>query len=134
MNRIDKMVVFRSLTHSQLERVLDIELGNLQNRIIVSRSGHPFVFRCTDAAKEFLLREGTDARYGARPLKRAVERHVVHPLSNLIATGQIGLGDIVKADAGTEGLKLIFSKQSFPVNFAGVEAAAVASQATASAN
>ena len=125
MNRIDKVVVFRSLTHPQLVRVLDIELSNLQNRIIVSQSGRQFVMRCTDDAKEFLLREGTDIRYGARPLKRAIERFVVHPLSNLIATGQIGLGDVVKIDAD-QTHRLIFSKQSFPVSMAVGSSAAVA--------
>jgi ATP-dependent Clp protease ATP-binding subunit ClpA len=130
MNRIDKVVVFRSLTHPQLVRVLDIELSKLQNRIIVSQSGRQFVLRCTDDAKEFLLREGTDVRYGARPLKRAIERFVVHPLSNLIATGQIGLGDVVKVDAG-KAENLIFSKQSFPVSLAVAGSAAGACSTTA---
>ena len=123
MNRIDKVVVFRSLTHPQLVGVLDIELSNLQNRIIVSQSGRQFVLRCTDDAKEFLLREGTDVRYGARPLKRAIERFVVHPLSNLIATGQIGLGDVIKIDAGNMQ-KLVFSKQNFPASLTATASAA----------
>ena len=68
---------------------------------------------------EFLLREGTDLKYGARHLKRAIERHLVFPISNLIATRQIGLGDIVKIDLNSAGNKLAFSKDrvlsGFPV-------------------
>jgi ATP-dependent Clp protease ATP-binding subunit ClpA len=125
MNRIDKIVVFRSLTGDQLNRVLDIELCSLQNRIIVSQPGRQFIFRCTASARELLLREGTDMKYGARPLKRAIERYVVHPLSNLIATGQIGLGDVIKVDVAAGESKLAFSKQNFPRTLAAMEKAAV---------
>lgn len=111
MNRIDKVVVFRTLTQRHLRQVLDIELNEVQNRIMSSQSDKQFIFRCMTEAKEFLLREGTDLKYGARHLKRAIERHLVYPLSNLIATGQIGLGDVIKIDLGVEGDKLIFSKE-----------------------
>jgi ATP-dependent Clp protease ATP-binding subunit ClpA len=119
MNRLDKVVVFRTLTQEHLRQVLDIELGDVQNRIMASQSDRQFIFRCTARAKEFLLREGTDLKYGARHLKRAIERHLVYPMSNLIATGQIGLGDVIKIDVGESEDKLIFSKEraisGFPV-------------------
>jgi len=119
MNRLDKVVVFRTLTQEHLRQVLDIELGDVQNRIMASQSDRQFIFRCTARAKEFLLREGTDLKYGARHLKRAIERHLVYPMSNLIATGQIGLGDVIKIDVGELEDKLIFSKEraisGFPV-------------------
>jgi len=119
MNRLDKVVVFRTLTQENLRQVLDIELSDVQNRIMASQSDRQFIFRCTAEAKDFLLREGTDLKYGARHLKRAIERHLVYPMSNLIATGQIGLGDVIKIDLGAEGDKLIFLKEraitSFPV-------------------
>src|SRR5438128_6774608 len=119
MNRIDKVVVFRTLSQSNLRQVLDIELNDVQNRVMASQSDKQFIFRCTSEAKEFLLREGTDLKYGARHLKRDIERHRVYPISNLIATGQIGLGDVVKIDLAAAGDKLIFSKEralsSFPV-------------------
>jgi len=119
MNRIDKVVVFRTLNRQHLRQVLDIELNEVQNRIMASQSDKQFIFRCTSEAKEFLLREGTDLKYGARHLKRAIERHLVYPISNLIATGQIGLGDVVKIDFSSVGEKLIFSKErglsTFPV-------------------
>src|SRR6202008_5054213 len=111
MNRIDKVVVFRTLSQSNLRQVLDIELNDVQNRIMASQSDKQFIFRCTSEAKEFLLREGTDLKYGARHLKRAIERHLVYPISNLIATGQIGMGDVIKIDLGSAGDKLVFSKE-----------------------
>ena len=111
MNRIDKVVVFRTLNQQHLRQVLDIELNDVQNRIMASQSDKQFIFSCTTEAKEFLLREGTDLKYGARHLKRAIERHLVYPISNLIATGQIGLGDVIKIDLGTSGDRLTFSKE-----------------------
>src|ERR1041385_6204131 len=111
MNRIDKVVVFRTLNSQHLRQVLDIELNDVQNRIMASQSEKQFIFRCTAEAKEFLLREGTDLKYGARHLKRSIERHLVYPISNLIATGQIGLGDVIKIDLASSGGKLTFSKE-----------------------
>jgi len=97
MNRLDKVVVFHPLRKEQLEEVLDIELGQVQQRVLETAKGQ-FLFRVTGAGKEFLLQEGTDQRYGARHLKRAIERHVVYPLANLLATEQIHLGDLVCID------------------------------------
>ena len=85
MNRLDKIVVFHPLNREQLTEVLRIELVQLQQRILQTQNGQ-FLFRVTDAGREFLLYEGTDQRYGARHLKRAIERHVVFPLANLLAT------------------------------------------------
>jgi len=111
MNRIDKVVVFRSLKEHHLRQILDIELRSVQARITES-AGTKFVFECTDEAKEFLLMEGIDLKYGARHLKRSIERFLVYPLSNLVATEQVETGDFVTVDydAGTEAL--IFSKQA----------------------
>jgi ATP-dependent Clp protease ATP-binding subunit ClpB len=126
MNRIDKVVVFRTLNQEHLRQVLDIELNEVQNRIMASQSDRQFIFRCTSEAKEFLLREGTDLKYGARHLKRAIERHVVYPISNLIATGQISLGDVVKIDLSPSGDRLIFSKERGLPSFSVGEGANVA--------
>jgi len=110
MNRIDKVVVFRSLKEHHLRQILDLELASVQERIMKS-AGTKFVFQCSDEAKELLLKEGIDFKYGARHLKRAIERFLVYPLSNLVATEQVGLGDLVHVDLN-EGGKLVFSKQS----------------------
>src|SRR5580700_6597333 len=97
MNRLDKLVVFHPLHRKQLEQVLDIELAMVQQRVLETAKGQ-FLFRVTDSGRNFLLQEGTDQRYGARHLKRAIERHVVYPLANLLATEQVHLGDLVCID------------------------------------
>lgn len=107
MNRIDKVVVFRSLKHEQLQQILDLELRSVQRRIDEG-AGERFYFTITDPAKEFLLSEGIEYRYGARHLKRAIERFVVNPLANLSATGQVRLGDVVVVDINDETQKLVF--------------------------
>ena len=98
MNRIDKIVVFKTLKPEHLEHILEIELGMVQQRILQATGNHQFVFSCTAPVKSFLLSEGTDFKYGARHLKRAIEKNIVFPLANLVATGQIKLGDFVRID------------------------------------
>ena len=98
MNRIDKIVVFKMLKPEHLEHILEIELGMVQQRILQATGNHQFVFSCTPAVKNFLLIEGTDPKYGARHLKRAIEKNIVFPLANLVATGQIKLGDFIRID------------------------------------
>jgi ATP-dependent Clp protease ATP-binding subunit ClpB len=98
INRIDKVVVFRSLGSEELSRILSIELNQLQQRIFNSAATTPFVFNVTADARAFLLREGTDMKYGARHLKRAIERTLVHPLSNLVASDQVHGGDLLRID------------------------------------
>jgi len=111
MNRIDKVVVFRSLKEHHLRQILDLELQAVQDRIMQS-AGTKFVFQCSETAKDMLMKEGLDFKYGARHLKRAVERFLVYPLSNLVATGQIGLGDLVHVDVDGVRNRLVFSKSS----------------------
>jgi ATP-dependent Clp protease ATP-binding subunit ClpB len=108
MNRIDKVVVFHPLRSEQLEQILDIELGMVQQRVLETAKGR-FLFRVTPTAREFLLREGTDLKYGARHLKRAIERHVVYPLASLLATEQVLLGDVISIDwdGTSDGLQFI---------------------------
>ncbi len=111
MNRIDKVVVFRSLKEHHLRKILDIELRQVQNRITDS-AGTKFIFECSTEAKEFLLKEGIDLKYGARHLKRSIERFLVYPISNLVATQQIETGDLVMVDYDEAEDKLLFNKQS----------------------
>jgi ATP-dependent Clp protease ATP-binding subunit ClpB len=107
MNRIDKVVVFRSLRQEQLSQILDLELAAVQERI-EEGGGERFTFTLTSEAKEFLLSEGIEYRYGARHLKRAIERFVVNPLANISATGQARLGDVIVIDINPETQKLAF--------------------------
>ena len=111
MNRIDKTVVFHPLRSQQLEQILDIELSMVQQRVLETAKGR-FLFRVTTPAREFLLREGTDLKYGARHLKRAIERYVVYPLASLLATEQVSLGDVISIDWDGHEQGLTFLKEA----------------------
>jgi len=110
MNRLDKVVVFHPLHRNQLEEVLEIELGQVQQRVLETARGQ-FLFRVTSAAREFLLTEGTDQRYGARHLKRAIERNIVYPLANLLATEQVHIGDLICIDFNKKESCLTFTRE-----------------------
>jgi ATP-dependent Clp protease ATP-binding subunit ClpB len=112
MNRLDKVVVFRALGSEQLHRILNIELNMLQHRVFNSANTTPFVFNLAPESKAYLLREGTDLKYGARHLKRAIDRALVHPLSNLIASDQVRGGDLIQVDYDAELDCLSFIKQA----------------------
>jgi ATP-dependent Clp protease ATP-binding subunit ClpA len=103
MNRIDKVVVFKTLRREHLEKILEIELGMVQQRILQATGNSQFVFSCTARVKALLLEEGTDLKYGARHLKRAIEKNIVFPLANLVATSQIKLGDYIRIDLNDSG-------------------------------
>lgn len=112
INRIDKTVVFRPLAADDLLRILNIELSMLQQRIFNSSTATPFVFNLTAEAKDYLLQEGTDLKYGARHLKRAIDRNLVHAISNLIASDQIRSGDLIQVDFDAEANCLSFVRQA----------------------
>jgi ATP-dependent Clp protease ATP-binding subunit ClpB len=110
MNRLDKVVVFHPLQRTQLEQVLDIELSMVQQRVLETAKGQ-FLFRVTESGRDFLLEEGTDQRYGARHLKRAIERYVVFPMANLLATDQVHSGDLICIDRDGGENKLTFVRE-----------------------
>jgi ATP-dependent Clp protease ATP-binding subunit ClpA len=112
MNRLDKVVVFKALGDAELKKILDIELNMVQQRIFNSSPDRAFIFHVTETGKSYLLREGTDMKYGARHLKRAIERLLVQPLSNLIATDQIRNGDWIRIDYNSESGELTFLKEA----------------------
>jgi len=121
INRLDKLVVFHPLKRDELDEVLEIELGQVQKRVLDSTT-RPFLFRVTKEGRQFLLEEGTDQRYGARHLKRAIERYLVCPLSRLLATAQVRSGDVLLVDRhpGDKGLAFLkdTEKRSSYVPFA----------------
>jgi ATP-dependent Clp protease ATP-binding subunit ClpB len=112
INRLDKIVTFKPLGSEQLKRILDIELTLIQQRIFNALADRSFVLTLSDSSKTFLLAEGTDPRYGARHLKRAVERLLVQPLSNLIATNQVCGGDWLRVDFDGATRTLLFTKEA----------------------
>ena len=127
INRLDKIVAFRPLGRDELRRIVDIELKMLRDRIQNVAFNKLFVMNVTDSAREFLLMEGTDARYGARHLKRAIERLLVQPLSNLLASGQIQRGDSIRVSHREGSPTLMFFGEATPAleswNVAGRSAA-----------
>ncbi|HEX4164382.1 MAG TPA: AAA family ATPase [Bryobacteraceae bacterium] len=112
LNRLDKIVVFKALGNEELNRIVDIELELVERRIQASVVRKPFFIHVTDRAREFLLTEGTDLRYGARPLKRAIERLLVQPLSNLMATGQIHSCDHIRITHTDGSASLTFFREA----------------------
>lgn len=109
LNRLDKVVVFRTLRPEQLEQVLELELGKVQKRIMDAIGQSHFTFRCLPEVKRWLLKEGTDPKYGARHLKRVIERRIVYALANLVATRQISTGDRIDINLKPDGT-LAFTK------------------------
>ena len=108
INRLDGIVAFNPLGERELNQILELELVAVRERVSRALRARTAPLTVSDQAKAFLLREGTDARYGARHLKRAVERHLASPVANLIATGQVQAGDQVTVDFETD--RLVFSK------------------------
>jgi ATP-dependent Clp protease ATP-binding subunit ClpB len=111
MNRLDAVVAFNPLGDAELRKILDLEIEAVRERIAFATRASMTV-TISDDAKELILREGIDARYGARHLRRAVERRLVSPMSNLIATGQLQDGDRVVVEVQESApTRLIFMKE-----------------------
>jgi ATP-dependent Clp protease ATP-binding subunit ClpC len=100
LNRLDEIIVFHELTEEQLRQIVDLLVKDLQQRLAERELG----VEITDKAKSWLAKEGYDPVYGARPLKRALERHVENPLSTKLLRGEFGQGDTIVVDLGDKGL------------------------------
>jgi ATP-dependent Clp protease ATP-binding subunit ClpB len=103
INRIDDIVRFRELSEDDLERIVDIQLRALEQRLLERR----IVLEVTEAAKLALAREGFDPAFGARPLKRVIQRELGDRLAIALLEGTYTEGDTVVVDAGAEG-ELVF--------------------------
>jgi len=112
LNRLDKIVVFKPLGTAELCRIVDLELKAIQERITNRAADRVFEFEVSAAARDFLLVEGTDLRYGARHLKRTIDRLVVQPLANLIASHQVRMGDLVTINHEPGSEAMTFSRFS----------------------
>ena len=95
LNRIDEIVVFRALQREQIERIVEIQLGHLKRRLADRR----MELEVTDAAKALLAREGYDPTFGARPLKRTIQRLIQDPLALRLLEGEFKEGDTITVDA-----------------------------------
>jgi ATP-dependent Clp protease ATP-binding subunit ClpA len=92
LNRIDEIVVFHSLDEKQLKQVVELEIEQVQSRVLKMRDPRQFVLEFTPAAKDLLIAQGTDLKNGARPLKRIMEKLVVKRLSRFLNTKQVNMG------------------------------------------
>jgi ATP-dependent Clp protease ATP-binding subunit ClpB len=102
LNRVDEVVVFRALTEAELAKIVDIQLETLRRRLGERR----IQVEVPEAAKGYLARVGYDPVFGARPLKRAIQREVETPIARLIVAGKLMDGGIVRVDTGTDGLRI----------------------------
>jgi ATP-dependent Clp protease ATP-binding subunit ClpB len=105
LNRVDEIIFFHALGRPQMKQIIDIQVAGLMKRL-EERKIHVSL---TDAAKDALVREGYDPMYGARPLKRTIQRRVLDPLAMRVLEGQFVEGDTIAVDAGADGL--VFSKR-----------------------
>ena len=104
LNRVDEVVVFEALSREQLSEIVELQLARLRERLAERR----IELDVTDAAKELLAEEGWDPAYGARPLKRAIQRLVENPLALRLLEGDVAEGDVVRVDA--EDGELVFER------------------------
>jgi len=104
LNRVDEIIVFHALSREQMRSIIDIQLQGLTKRL----ADRKIQVELTDKAKDLLIAEGYDPMYGARPLKRAIQREVLDPLAMRVLQGDFREGDIVRVDE-TRG-ELVFSK------------------------
>ena len=102
LNRVDAVVVFKPLTKEDIKKIVDLELGKVCKRL----EEHELTLEATEAAKEFLAEKGYDPNYGARPLKRAIQRYVEDPLSEALLAGRFEKGDTILVDAVDGEIKL----------------------------
>ncbi|WP_077598490.1 ATP-dependent Clp protease ATP-binding subunit [Olsenella urininfantis] len=110
LNRVDEVVVFKSLTGEQLRGIVDLMVGDLRRRMVAQGMS----IELTDAAKDFLAKEGTDPIYGARPLRRAIQTHIEDPLSEELLQGRWHAGDIVLVDVAGEALSFSRGEGEIP--------------------
>jgi ATP-dependent Clp protease ATP-binding subunit ClpB len=105
LNRVDDVIIFQSLDEEDLSRIVDIQLEKLKKRLAQQQ----LTLDVDAAAKKLLAREGYDPQFGARPLKRAVQEHILNPLSMRLLEGEFKPGDKIKVTA--KGDELVFEKK-----------------------
>jgi len=107
LNRFDELITYHPLRREHLFAILDNQIMQVHQRALAS--SEPFLLEVTPRAKERLVEEGTDPEYGARPLKRVVEKRLVTPISHFICSGQVRRGDLVLVDH--DGTDFVFRKE-----------------------
>ncbi len=108
LNRVDEIIVFHALSEEDLKQIVEIQLGRLRARL----ADRHIMLELTDAARANLVHTGYDPHYGARPLKRAIQKKIETPLGRLLIQGAIKDGQLVKVDAATDSGDLAFTVES----------------------
>jgi ATP-dependent Clp protease ATP-binding subunit ClpB len=111
LNRVDEVIVFHALTDEDLAAIVDLLVADLERRL----AGQDLILELTPAAKALIVREGTDPAFGARPLKRTIQRLVENPLARAIVAGEFRAGDRITADADLASGTLVFSSEGATV-------------------
>ncbi len=111
LNRFDEVLTYSSLGRETLDRILDKFIEELHQRAL-HNAGMPLLIKLSDAARGLLIERGTNLRFGARPLRRAVERELVGPLSRLIAGGTLEKGDVIHVECDGESLDFFRDRRS----------------------
>jgi ATP-dependent Clp protease ATP-binding subunit ClpB len=111
LNRVDDIIIFRPLSHEDIEKIVDIQIQRVQ-RLLVDRK---ITIEVTPAAKTLLVAEGYDPVYGARPLKRAIQRLLQNPMAVAVLEGQYAEGDRILVERAKDGNSLTFEKAREPV-------------------
>jgi ATP-dependent Clp protease ATP-binding subunit ClpB len=101
LNRVDEVVVFHPLTRDELRQIVDIQLATLRKRL----EERKIVLELSDKARDYLAENGYDPSYGARPLKRMIQREIETVLARKLISGEVRDGSKVKVDAGSKGLE-----------------------------
>ena len=129
LNRVDEVIVFHALTEADLEKIVELLLADLQLRL----AQQEIMLELTPSARALLVREGTDPAYGARPLKRTIQRLVENPLARAIVSGEFRPGDRLTADADLGSGTLVFSTRGATVVTEGARSGRDAAQERARA-
>jgi ATP-dependent Clp protease ATP-binding subunit ClpC len=105
LNRIDDVIMFNSLSKEDIHKIIDLELASLFGRV----NGLGFVIKITDAAKDFIVEKGYDVNYGARPLKRAIQKYLEDPMAEEIIKSSLSEGDEIEVDYNKEKDEIVVS-------------------------
>ena len=104
LNRLDDVIVFHPLDREHIAQIVQVMLKDVRKRL----SEEELTLKLTDAATDFLVKHGYDESYGARPLKRAIQRYIEDPLSEKILLGEFSRGEELEVDVAPDGTKLDF--------------------------
>lgn len=111
LNRVDSMINYDPLTREVAAKILDLQIAELQRHLMQRLQPDRPQLLVSEAARAFLLEDGFSPEYGARELRRSVQKHVLQPLARLLAEGRIGRSGRIKVDYGETGFRITHSRR-----------------------